>query len=71
MGTTKKISPGERWERGIPHDPRSIEIVEYMQEIDWDECGGALDIKTGGDGDIGETMMYYLDCFFAEKDEKK
>ena len=65
------ISVAERWERGIDHDPRSIEIVKYMQKIDWDEGGGALDIETGGDGDIGETMMYYLDCFFEKKDQEK
>lgn len=61
-------SPGDRWERGIPHDPRSEEIVRAMADLDWKFYNGHLDIRCGGDGDNGESMMYLLDYWFAEKD---
>ena len=62
-------TPGERWEQGIEHDPRSEEIVRAMARLDWEHYNGALDIRCGGDGDNGESMMYLLDYYFAEKDQ--
>jgi len=59
---------GERWEQGIPHDPRSEEIIRAMAKIDFEECDDSLQINVGGDGDNGETMMYILDCYFARRD---
>jgi hypothetical protein len=68
----KKLPPhltiGKRWEEGIDHDPRSIEMVEFMSMLDWEECDGSLDIQMGGDGDNGESMMYLLDVYFELKD---
>jgi len=48
----------KRWEEGIPHHSFSIAIVKAMQEMD---TTLAIDISTGGDGDNGETLMYFLD----------
>lgn len=66
----KFLGPEERWEQGIDHDPRSREIVRYMAKIDYKYSDDSLCIKTGGDGDNGEQMMYLLDCWFAEQDNK-
>ena len=64
------MTPGERWEQGEPHDPRSEEMVQAMARIDFDQNGDELCIKMGGDGGNGETMMFLLDCYFAEKDKE-
>ena len=57
-----------RWENGVPHHPQSISILKRVNELDWELLDGALDLKTGGDGDSGETLMYLLDIFFEERD---
>lgn len=64
----KKLSVDELWERGIPHDPRSVEIYNRIEKLDF-ENGDCFDFKSGGDGDNGEQLMYLLDIFFKEKDE--
>ena len=61
-------TPGQRWEQGVEHDPRSEEIVRAMAKLDWEFYDGHLDIRVGGDGDNGESMMYLLDYYFAQKD---
>lgn len=61
-------SPSDRWERGFDHDPRSEEIVRALDDLDWKFYDGHLDIRFGGDGDNGESMMYLLDWWFAERD---
>ena len=63
-------TPGERWEQGIDHDPRSEKLVRAMAKIDFDLCDDSLQINVGGDGDNGETMMYLLDYFFEELRQK-
>ena len=60
-----------RWEKGIPHDPRSIKIVESLAEIDWAVFDGHFDWKTGGDGDNGESLMYELDVYFELLDRNE
>jgi hypothetical protein len=60
--------PGERWEKGIPHDPRSEEIVRWIADYDFKHCDDHLCLSIGGDGDNGEHIMYLLDCYFTEKD---
>ena len=56
-----------RWEEGIPHDPRSEELFAFLEKIDF-ECGDMFGWKSGGDGDNGETLMYQLDEYFAQRD---
>ncbi len=58
----------KRWESGTPHHSKSVELVKRVNELDWALLEGSLDLKTGGDGDSGETLMYLLDIFFEEKD---
>ena len=47
-----------RWEDGLPHHPISLKIGEALREQDTVE---ALDLRFGGDGDNGETLLYMLD----------
>lgn len=51
----------ERWERGIPHHPRSEEIFKAIAKADWEVGGDFFCFKHGGDGDNGEHLMYLLD----------
>ena len=51
-----------RWEDGIPHHPKAEELMAHMQKVSREE--GGYDIKTGGDGDNGEELMYLMDSYF-------
>lgn len=50
------------------HDPRSKELLEYIEEVDYAN-GDYFCFKSGGDGDNGEILMDLLDCFFKNKDK--
>ena len=65
------ISINKRWEDGVPHDKRSIEIYNHIAKKDFDECRDFFGFKSGGDGDNGEHLMYLLDDYFAELDQHK
>lgn len=60
----------ERWERGIDHDPRSVEIAKALEDIDMEQGGDSLCWKFGGDGDNGEQLLYALDVYFERKDSQ-
>ncbi len=62
------IPVNERWEKGIPHDPRSIALYEFIAEYDATFLDDSFYWKSGGDGDNGETLMYILDEYFTYKD---
>lgn len=62
------LTPQERWEQGIGHDPRSEEVYGFISEYDWKFGDDSLSLKAGGDGDNGESLMYLLDEYFAAKD---
>ncbi len=62
------IYNGKRWDLGIPHHPKSIEIMSALEEIDFTMFGDYFCWKTGGDGDNGETLMYELDIYFDTLD---
>jgi len=64
-----ELTPDQRWELGMAHDPRSEEIVHGLQRVDLELDGLYFDWKTGGDGDIGEALAYQLDCYFHRKDK--
>ena len=64
-------TPDERWEQGIDHDPRSEKIFHGIAKIDWEKNNDLMCFKHGGDGDNGESLMFLLDCYFAEEDEAK
>lgn len=58
--------PGERWEKGVPHDPRSVRIYKFIEKLDFEKCGDFFCFKSGGDGDNGEHLMYLMDCYFED-----
>ena len=57
----------ERWEKGIEHDPRSVEIYRAVAAIDFEQNDDYFCWKSGGDGDNGEALMYLLDIYFEER----
>lgn len=56
----------KRWESGTPHHPKSIKLLKRVNELDWALQDGMLDLKSGGDGDNGESLMYLMDIYFEE-----
>ena len=64
-------SPGQRWEEGIAHDPRSVAIYEFIAALDYEQNGDSFCFKSGGDGDNGEMLMYLLDCWFDSTNSKE
>ena len=58
-----------RWEADVPHDPRSKALYEAIAKLDY-ENGDNFDFKSGGDGDNGETLMYLLDIYFEDEDNR-
>lgn len=59
----------KRWENGIEHHPESIKTIKALSELDFYLGNDSLGVKTGGDGDNGEYMMYLLDIYFEAKDK--
>jgi hypothetical protein len=53
-----------RWEEGVDHDPRSIEIFKGIAKIDLEIGGDYFCWKYGGDGDNGEHLLFELDIYF-------
>jgi len=66
----KRDRINERWENGVPHDPRSIKIYEAIKKLDYEEGNDSFCFKSGGDGDNGEHLMYLLDLMFEDEDER-
>lgn len=62
------IDIGQRWEEGIPHDPRSVKMFQFLKDYDFQHADDYFCFKQGGDGDNGEHLMYLLDEYFANKD---
>ena len=58
----------KRWEEGISHHPKSIELFELLEAVDYHLCDDCFYWKSGGDGDNGETFMYELDIIFEAQD---
>lgn len=57
-----------RWQDGIEHNPKSVELFKFIAEIDFEVYSDCFCWKSGGDGDNGETLMYELDAYFDEQD---
>lgn len=58
-----------RWEDGIDHHEMSERLVKFMADHDFNDYDDGMCIKTGGDGDNGEHMMYLMDAFFEMLDK--
>lgn len=59
----------KRWEQGIPHHPKSIEMYKLLEFVDWTYGNDYFCWKKGGDGDNGEHLMYELDIHFESLDQ--
>lgn len=60
-----------RWEEGIDHHKKSLELMDALKHIDYylgDDC---FCWKIGGDGDNGENLMYEMDIYFEYLDKLK
>jgi hypothetical protein len=57
-----------RWEEGIPHHPKSLELMEHIKAVDFHQAGDYFCWKSGGDGDNGELLMFEMDSFFEKQD---
>lgn len=53
-----KLSIEERWEQGIEHHNESVKLIKLINKLDTND---ELCLDLGGDGDLGETLAYYLD----------
>ena len=59
-----ELDINKRWEQGIDHHPKSVELFNALSEIDFKYGGDFFYWKKGGDGDNGEHMMYEMDIYF-------
>lgn len=51
----------ERWEADTPHHPEAKQIVYALDKI-----LPELNLKFGGDGDIGEDLLYALSLWIDD-----
>ena len=58
----------DRWENGVDHHPRSIELMDKIAELDTYFMSDMFCWKTGGDGDNGEALMFLMDIIFEYED---
>ena len=63
-----ELDINKRWEKGIDHHPKSLELMEAVSDIDFILCEDYFCWKTGGDGDNGESLMYEMDIYFEYQD---
>jgi hypothetical protein len=61
----------KRWEKGIPHHPKSEQLYRFIAEVNHTLMSDSLCLKSGGDGDNGEELMYALDAYFEQQDSTK
>lgn len=59
-----------RWEKGMKHHPKSIQIYKAIEKLDWEIGNDYLNLSSGGDGDNGEHIMYLLDVYFERLEER-
>jgi len=64
------ISPDDRWEAGLDHDPRSEALYRFLADYDLEFGDDSMGFKAGGDGDNGEALMYLLDEYYAALDSE-
>lgn len=58
----------ERWEKGVEHHPKAVEIFEILKDSDWAFGNDYFEWKYGGDGDNGEILMYSLSVLLELRD---
>jgi hypothetical protein len=52
-----------------PHDPRSVEIFRFIEQVDLHDFSDYFCWKSGGDGDNGEVLLDELDLYFQDRDK--
>lgn len=57
-----------RWEEGYDHHPKSIQLMRFLIEHDFNDYDDHFCWKKGGDGDNGEALMYQMDAYFEMLD---
>lgn len=65
------VLPDDRWEQGLDHDERSEALYGFIAEYDGKFADDSLALRSGGDGDNGEALMYLLDEYFAALDSEQ
>lgn len=50
----------------VEHLSETEELYQFISALDF-EFGDAFCFKSGGDGDNGELLMFYLDLYFKHK----
>lgn len=60
----------QRWEDGVPHHPEAEQMARELAAVDRLYAGGCLDLGFGGDGDLGEVMIYLLDIVLELRDAR-
>lgn len=65
-----ELDVNKRWELGIDHHPKSKELYEFIEDLDF-KNGDVFGFKSGGDGDNGEDLMYLMDIYFEIEDKKQ
>ena len=68
-GTGIEYDVAKRWEKGIPHHPKSQALFARLARLDFERCDDYFCWKSGGDGDNGEQLMYELDILFEEDEQ--
>lgn len=65
------VTTKDRWGEGIGHHPKLLELMTFLAEHDFNDCGDSFCWDVGGDGDNGESLMYEMDAYFEQKDLDK
>lgn len=52
------------------HNPKSIDLYKFIEEMDYKYGNDGFCFKSGGDGDNGEVLLAYLDEWFNGSKEK-
>ena len=60
----------KRWEKGVEHHPKSINIYEAIALLDFKHGNDSFSFSSGGDGDNGEHLMYLLDIHYENIDQQ-
>jgi hypothetical protein len=63
----RKLDVKDNWSEGIGHEPESDQLVRMIADFDFIHFSDSFCLKTGGDGDNGETLMYILDELIRRK----
>ena len=58
----------DRWGKDISHHPKSVELMAFLLEHDFNDYNDYFCWKKGGDGDNGELLMYEMDSYFEYQD---